>query len=236
MSELTPEELRKRRLARLGGGPTTDVPVVPGVNPIPPSETPQDVEGIGNIPGAWGSPEQDPSGKRSKPLACSEEGVDLLLPPSQEPAACPTETPCGDVHMQTVDTDNDSCEKSFLSQLDVDSGIENMEVDELERRDSIKHKESKETIDEQVQACLSRVFRACWQPLAMPPGAELPESTHLPQTACLLQLRQPDSYSELIQQVLTESLQLLRLSEQNPFVEPAPGRDGKEATLGASLW
>ncbi|KAM7304852.1 hypothetical protein ISCGN_014752 [Ixodes scapularis] len=174
MSELTPEELRKRRLARLAGT-VSDAPAVRGSRAPEEEGAPEEAAGAAACSRSepWESPHQDPC---KRPKAQPETAPDS----SATAKACPMESESGDVHMQTVDTDNDSCEKSFLSQLDVDSGIENMEVDELERRDSIKHRESKETVEEQVQACLGRVFQARWCPNVATPLEAV--AVALPQT------------------------------------------------------
>ncbi|XP_029835041.3 ubiquitin conjugation factor E4 B isoform X1 [Ixodes scapularis] len=217
MSELTPEELRKRRLARLAGT-VNDAPAVRGSRAPEEEGAPEEVAGAAACSRSepWESPHQDPC---KRPKAQPETAPDS----SATAKACPMESESGDVHMQTVDTDNDSCEKSFLSQLDVDSGIENMEVDELERRDSIKHRESKETVEEQVQACLGRVFQARWCPNVATPSEAV--AVALPQTEAACFQLQSAPFGELIQHILSESLQLIRLCEHNPFQKAGPAED-----------
>ncbi|CAN8015971.1 unnamed protein product, partial [Ixodes persulcatus] len=218
-------QLRKRRLARLAGT-VSDAPAVRGSRAPEEDGTPEEaVAGAAACSRSelWESPHQDPC---KRPKAQPETAPDS----SATAKACPMESESGDVHMQTVDTDNDSCEKSFLSQLDVDSGIENMEVDELERRDSIKHRESKETVEEQVQACLGRVFQARWCPSVATPSEAV--AVALPQTEAACFQLQSAPFGELIQHILSESLQLIRLCEHNPFQKAGRAEDDSPIPSG----
>lgn len=66
-----------------------------------------------------------------------------------------------------MDIDGVSCEKS-MSQVDVDSGIENMEVDENDRREkrSLSDKEPSsgpEVSEEQALQLVCKIFRVSWK-------------------------------------------------------------------------
>ncbi|KAL6081988.1 hypothetical protein STEG23_002242, partial [Scotinomys teguina] len=68
---------------------------------------------------------------------------------------------------QSMDIDGVSCEKS-MSQVDVDSGIENMEVDENDRREkrSLSDKElssGPEVSEEQALQLVCKIFRVSWK-------------------------------------------------------------------------
>uniref|UniRef100_A0A2K6FQK0 Ubiquitin conjugation factor E4 n=1 Tax=Propithecus coquereli TaxID=379532 RepID=A0A2K6FQK0_PROCO len=68
---------------------------------------------------------------------------------------------------QSMDIDSVSCEKS-MSQVDVDSGIENMEVDENDRREkrSLSDKEPSsgpEVSEEQALQLVCKIFRVSWK-------------------------------------------------------------------------
>ncbi|NWW39146.1 UBE4B factor, partial [Panurus biarmicus] len=68
---------------------------------------------------------------------------------------------------QSMDIDSVSCEKS-MSQVDVDSGIENMEVDENDRREkrSLADKEplsGSEVSEEQALQLVCKIFRVSWK-------------------------------------------------------------------------
>ncbi|XP_027643218.1 ubiquitin conjugation factor E4 B isoform X2 [Falco biarmicus] len=68
---------------------------------------------------------------------------------------------------QSMDIDSVSCEKS-MSQVDVDSGIENMEVDESDRREkrSLTDKEplsGSEVSEEQALQLVCKIFRVSWK-------------------------------------------------------------------------
>nr|XP_042128406.1 ubiquitin conjugation factor E4 B isoform X1 [Peromyscus maniculatus bairdii] len=68
---------------------------------------------------------------------------------------------------QSMDIDGVSCEKS-MSQVDVDSGIENMEVDESDRREkrSLSDKEPSsgpEVSEEQALQLVCKIFRVSWK-------------------------------------------------------------------------
>ncbi|XP_010214528.1 PREDICTED: ubiquitin conjugation factor E4 B, partial [Tinamus guttatus] len=68
---------------------------------------------------------------------------------------------------QSMDIDSVSCEKS-MSQVDVDSGIENMEVDENDRREkrSLSDKEplsGSEVSEEQALQLVCKIFRVSWK-------------------------------------------------------------------------
>ncbi|CAN7985714.1 unnamed protein product, partial [Ixodes hexagonus] len=208
-------QLRKRRLARLAGT-VTESPVVRNVRAPEEAGAPEEAAATAGAAASsesepWESLHQDPC---KRPKAQPE-----VAPDNPPPKACSLESESGDVHMQAVETDNDSCEKSFLSQLDVDSGIENMEVDELDRRDSIKNRQSEKTISAEIPNF--RAHSASYWPLF----TSLMSILNSRATSALYWSHFMSSYSELIQHVLAESLQLIRLCEHNPFQKAAPAED-----------
>ncbi|XP_064461145.1 ubiquitin conjugation factor E4 B-like [Ornithodoros turicata] len=181
MSELTPEELRKRRLARLGG---TETPAQDKAAPL--EEAPPEA--------LWTTAGADEPCKRQKSTAplLSERGENQKALERAE--------------SQSLDTDQE--EKS--SQMDVDSGIENMEVDELDRKERIRDGQ------EQVHPALNRILCLPGGPVTVPSA----DTFQVP-------------YGELIQQMLAENVQVLL---QTPVDSTCPqGRSRPESPESVAL-
>ncbi|XP_066992504.2 ubiquitin conjugation factor E4 B isoform X2 [Anabrus simplex] len=141
MSELSQEEIRKRRLARLaaidtGAGPSTVGQLAPPSpsNVAPPSPS-------------------TPGPSNSQP--------ELVTPPplgTQKSDSQSTDT------SSQMEVDEPNCEKSGLvSQVDVDSGIENMEVEESDRKETGTSSSCTEVSEEQVHSAVSRVLCVSWR-------------------------------------------------------------------------
>ncbi|CAL8254525.1 unnamed protein product [Arctogadus glacialis] len=233
MEELSADEIRRRRLARLAGGPTSQ-PSTPLSTPLtsPQRETPP-----GPLPG--------PSGASSQPLppaaaqalglnvhsgtpATSPMGASGVVYGSQssEGVSSLSSSPSNSLETQSqslsrsqsMDIDTASCEKS-MSQVDVDSGIENMEVDESDRRDkrTLAEKESSANSDvseEQALQLICRILRVSWKE----PDRDV---IYLPSLAAEFHQSPKDVYSDfkdLIGQILMEALLMSSPSRvHNPF-------------------
>lgn len=260
MSELTPDELRKRRLARLGGltsplssnsstGPSRQNSVPPeacsdGVNieappPLsaPPSVcTPPTFPLPGNEQHCSALNQQNSqhlspgstcanssgvvSAQGQKPLSWStsvgnlSEDSKLDVSGAHCKKQLSVEPQC--MYSQSMDTDSVSFDKSS-SQVDVDSGIENMEVDELERKETGKRQRdcsvSCDLTEEQVHLALSRIFKISWK-------EKITETVFLPGVSASFQQSLFDGtgyHKDLIQQIIMEVLELLQNEEENPF-------------------
>ncbi|KFP75349.1 Ubiquitin conjugation factor E4 B, partial [Acanthisitta chloris] len=165
-----PEQIRRRRLARLAGGSSSQ-PSTPLTSPQ--RETP---------PGPPGPPAPGPSHSlglnvhsmtpATSPIGAagvahrsqSSEGVSSL---SSSPSNSLETQSQSLSRSQSMDIDSVSCEKS-MSQVDVDSGIENMEVDENDRREkrSLTDKEplsGSEVSEEQALQLVCKIFRVSWK-------------------------------------------------------------------------
>lgn len=252
MSELTPEELRKKRLARLGcltsaTGDTAnssqnnsslgESPLPITVNRLTPSipvcastsdnSTPNSSFQYSSVPSLKEDQKLNQSseenvgpewcdfdeGNASKSVDCQDLNINAV---GQYQKHSSIESQGVDV--QTMDTDNDSCEKSSLSQVDVDSGIENMEVDELERKDSGKRQRDCSTncdlTEEQVYNALSRIFCVSWK-------EETSNTIFLPNIAkayCLTHEEGLGSHKDLIQQIIVDVLLNLKLHGYNTLI------------------
>uniref|UniRef100_A0A8C2YBS2 Ubiquitin conjugation factor E4 B n=1 Tax=Coturnix japonica TaxID=93934 RepID=A0A8C2YBS2_COTJA len=138
MEELSADEIRRRRLARLAGGPSSQ-PSTPLTSPQ--RETPPGPPAAAPTPGPSHSlglnvhsmtPATSPIGASGVAhRSQSSEGVSSL---SSSPSNSLETQSQSLSRSQSMDIDSVSCEKS-MSQVDVDSGIENMEVDENDRRE-----------------------------------------------------------------------------------------------------
>ncbi|XP_014216828.1 ubiquitin conjugation factor E4 B [Copidosoma floridanum] len=141
MSELNPEEIRRRRLARLASLDTTRTP---------PSGSPS----------ATTSPE---NGVPSSPSALQLQPPSAAVSPSVDPT--PPQLPEKETPMEVEDSSEKQCNSSGV---DVDSGIENMEVDDSDRREipprsRTTSSSSSEVTVEQVHAIVSRVLAVSWK-------------------------------------------------------------------------
>ncbi|XP_013772323.1 ubiquitin conjugation factor E4 B-like isoform X1 [Limulus polyphemus] len=238
MSELTPEELRKRRLARLIGTTETQENqpastssqegLQQASSPDEQKETPhtstsqqsqvqvcreqtaEDDEKkkvAPSIPSTLGGMNEREKGTFSEHISGSKEDKYQIGAGIQyhKTLAIDPQT----VESQIMDTD-DSCEKSSLSQVDVDSGIENMEVDEVERKESVKRQRKDSSIscdltEEQVHSTVSRILRVSWK-------EDIPDTVYLP---AVMEQDEETAYQDLIQQLLMEALQLFIAQDEN---------------------
>ncbi|XP_056399501.1 ubiquitin conjugation factor E4 B isoform X1 [Hyla sarda] len=171
MEELSADEIRRRRLARLAGGPSSQPttpltspqrenppgPPVAGPAPSAPNQLGLNVQGL--------TPATSPIGASGVAhRSQSSEGVSSL---SSSPSNSLETQSQSLSRSQSMDIDSVACEKS-MSQVDVDSGIENMEVDETDRREkrSLNDKESSagsEVSEEQSLQLVCKIFRVSWK-------------------------------------------------------------------------
>ncbi|XP_056363922.1 ubiquitin conjugation factor E4 B isoform X2 [Oenanthe melanoleuca] len=171
MEELSADEIRRRRLARLAGGSSSQ-PSTPLTSPQ--RETPPGPPGAAPAPGPSHSlglgvhsvtPATSPIGASGVAhRSQSSEGVSSL---SSSPSNSLETQSQSLSRSQSMDIDSVSCEKS-MSQVDVDSGIENMEVDENDRREkrSLTDKEplsGAEVSEEQALQLVCKIFRVSWK-------------------------------------------------------------------------
>uniref|UniRef100_A0A2K6SQG5 Ubiquitin conjugation factor E4 n=1 Tax=Saimiri boliviensis boliviensis TaxID=39432 RepID=A0A2K6SQG5_SAIBB len=171
MEELSADEIRRRRLARLAGGQTSQ-PTTPLTSPQ--RENPPGPPIAASAPGPSQSlglnvhnmtPATSPIGASGVAhRSQSSEGVSSL---SSSPSNSLETQSQSLSRSQSMDIDGVSCEKS-MSQVDVDSGIENMEVDENDRREkrSLSDKEPSsgpEVSEEQALQLVCKIFRVSWK-------------------------------------------------------------------------
>ncbi|NXK66139.1 UBE4B factor, partial [Sylvietta virens] len=164
-------QIRRRRLARLAGGSSSQ-PSTPLTSPQ--RETPPGPPGSAAAPGPSHSlglsvhsitPATSPIGAAGVAhRSQSSEGVSSL---SSSPSNSLETQSQSLSRSQSMDIDSVSCEKS-MSQVDVDSGIENMEVDENDRREkrSLTDKEplsGSEVSEEQALQLVCKIFRVSWK-------------------------------------------------------------------------
>ncbi|NXA66840.1 UBE4B factor, partial [Mohoua ochrocephala] len=167
----SPLQIRRRRLARLAGGSSSQ-PTTPLTSPQ--RETPPGPPGAAPAPGPSHSlglnvhsmtPATSPIGASGVAhRSQSSEGVSSL---SSSPSNSLETQSQSLSRSQSMDIDSVSCEKS-MSQVDVDSGIENMEVDENDRREkrSLTDKEplsGSEVSEEQALQLVCKIFRVSWK-------------------------------------------------------------------------
>ncbi|XP_068094965.1 ubiquitin conjugation factor E4 B isoform X1 [Hyperolius riggenbachi] len=171
MEELSADEIRRRRLARLAGGPSSQptTPLTspqrenpPGPPPAAPAPGASHQLGL-NVQGI--TPATSPiGGSGVAHRSQSSEGVSSL---SSSPSNSLETQSQSLSRSQSMDIDSVACEKS-MSQVDVDSGIENMEVDEHDRREkrSLTDKEQSsgsEVSEEQSLQLVCKIFRVSWK-------------------------------------------------------------------------
>ncbi|KAL1021148.1 hypothetical protein UPYG_G00009400 [Umbra pygmaea] len=235
MEELSADEIRRRRLARLAGGQTSQ-PSTPLSTPLtsPQRETPP-----GPLPGTSGATTQPIPPATSHSLGINVQSVTPATSPmctsgvayrsqSSEGVSSLSSSPSNSLETQSqslsrsqsMDIDTASCEKSSMSQVDVDSGIENMEVEDTDRRDkrNLAEKESAENSDvseEQALQLICKILRVSWKDQDR-------DVIYLPSLAAEFNQSSPkDIYSDfrdLIGQILMEVLMMSTQSHiHNPF-------------------
>ncbi|XP_056128765.1 ubiquitin conjugation factor E4 B [Lampris incognitus] len=233
MEELSADEIRRRRLARLAGGQSSQ-PSTPLSTPLtsPQRETPP-----GPLPGPSGAPSQPlpPAASQSLGLnvhsgtpATSPMGASGVAYGSQssEGVSSLSSSPSNSLETQSqslsrsqsMDIDTASCEKS-MSQVDVDSGIENMEVEDSDRREkrNLAEKESSANSDvseEQALQLICKILRVSWKDQDR-------DVIFLPLLAAEFHQSPKDVYADfkdLIGQILMEVLMMSTQSrDHNPF-------------------
>ncbi|XP_016368669.1 ubiquitin conjugation factor E4 B isoform X2 [Sinocyclocheilus rhinocerous] len=225
MEQLSPEEIRRRRLARLAGGQTSQ-PSTPLTSPQ--RETP---------PGPSGASSQPVPPAPSHTLGLNAQNVTPATSPmgasgvayrsqSSEGVSSLSSSPSNSLETQSqslsrsqsMDIDTASCEKS-MSQVDVDSGIENMEVEDSDRREkrNLAEKDSSSSSDvseEQALHLICKILRVSWKDQDR-------DVIFLPSLAAEFQKNPRDVYSDfkdLIGQILMEALMMsTRSRDCNPF-------------------
>uniref|UniRef100_A0A672ICS7 Ubiquitin conjugation factor E4 B n=1 Tax=Salarias fasciatus TaxID=181472 RepID=A0A672ICS7_SALFA len=230
---LFPFKIRRRRLARLAGGQTSQ-PSTPLSTPLtsPQRETPP-----GPLPGPSGAAPQPvpPAASQSLGLnvhsgtpATSPMGTSGVAYGSQssEGVSSLSSSPSNSLETQSqslsrsqsMDIDPASCEKS-MSQVDVDSGIENMEVEDSDRREkrNLTEKETSANSDvseEQALQLICKILRVSWKDQDR-------DVIFLPSLAAEFHQNPKDAYSDfkdLIGQILMEVLMMSTQSRvHNPF-------------------
>ncbi|XP_041062283.1 ubiquitin conjugation factor E4 B isoform X2 [Carcharodon carcharias] len=220
MEELSADEIRRRRLARLAGGltsqPTTPLTSPqrenpPGVSAATPGISQNMALSVQSV-----TPATSPIGATGVAhRSQSSEGVSSL---SSSPSNSLENQSQSLSRSQSMDIDSVSCEKS-MSQVDVDSGIENMEVDEGDRREkrSLTDKEpslGSDVSEEQALSLICKIFRVSWKERDR-------DVIFLPGLAAEFKQNAKEVFSDwkdLIGQILMEVLMLsTQMPEDNPF-------------------
>ncbi|KAG5835651.1 hypothetical protein ANANG_G00246280 [Anguilla anguilla] len=119
---------------------------------------------------------------------------------------------------QSMDIDTASCEKSSMSQVDVDSGIENMEVEENDRREkrnpADKDSSGQDVSEEQALQLICKILRVSWKERDR-------DVIFLPSLATEFHQHPKEVYADfkdLIGQILMEVLMMSTQSrDDNPF-------------------
>ncbi|XP_031235357.1 ubiquitin conjugation factor E4 B isoform X2 [Mastomys coucha] len=222
MEELSADEIRRRRLARLAGGQTSQ-PTTPLTSPQ--RENPPGPPIAASAPGPSQSlglnvhnmtPATSPIGAAGVAhRSQSSEGVSSL---SSSPSNSLETQSQSLSRSQSMDIDGVSCEKS-MSQVDVDSGIENMEVDENDRREkrSLSDKEPSsgpEVSEEQALQLVCKIFRVSWEDRDR-------DVIFLPSLSAQFKQNPKEVFSDfkdLIGQILMEVLMMsTQTRDENPF-------------------
>ncbi|XP_052828184.1 ubiquitin conjugation factor E4 B isoform X1 [Octopus bimaculoides] len=237
MSELTPDEIRRRRLARLGGNTAGSSKSTDKIIPHDKDKTSNNVSStfcqsmeVEQTQGAAALPkETNAADNKSYALLkrCRME-TDLKRESGNKrkmerkgkrkyvkskTKAC-VESISSDAQQQQHQMDTDSeyaAEKNNHSQVDVDSGIETMEVDDSDR---IEHKRKRdasigsEATETQVLNSIIRIFLVSWR------EQRDPGTLHIPCLAEAFNEKEKD-YKEIINQIVMETLHLIYSSPEN---------------------
>nr|CAD7587727.1 unnamed protein product [Timema genevievae] len=194
MSELSQEEIRRRRLARLAALDMNVSPTVIGQESLP-----------------------SPS-IAMVPLSPSTPGPSHVNIETGPPA---TEAPLSDLRgAEDTSSQMEVDEKSSVSQVDVDSGIENMEVEEGDRKDRNRtFSSSTEVTEEHVVSGVIRVLGVSW--LERAEGVFFLPETAAAYRAALEEGAYSLDVQDLVSQALMEVLALFKRGE-NPMTDIAP--------------
>ncbi|GLG94106.1 Ubiquitin conjugation factor E4 B [Gryllus bimaculatus] len=202
MSELSQEEIRKRRLARLAAIDTAAAAAPSTSGQLAPPSPSNAVPSSPSTPGP------------------SNSNHEIATPPplgTQKSDSQSTDT------SSQMEIDDAPCEKnSLVSQVDVDSGIENMEVEDSDRKEAgARHRTSSsctEVSEDQVQATVSRVLCVSWK-------EKTEGSIFLSETASAVRDSVQEGQSSFDAQALIEVLSMFNRGE-NPL---------QEVTIGVSV-
>uniref|UniRef100_A0A8C4QBJ8 Ubiquitin conjugation factor E4 B n=1 Tax=Eptatretus burgeri TaxID=7764 RepID=A0A8C4QBJ8_EPTBU len=236
MEELTPDEIRRRRLARLGQMSQPTTPLTSPQQENLPSSSPIAIVTASPVVGemdtlisvsANESLSEGPHGSLSSItspiIATASAGFDQ----SASFGCSPPFSGESRTHMfsrsQSMEIDGASADKS-CSQMDVDSGIENMEVEESERREKRSTtkvisllRERGENTPEQLLQLTCRILRVSCDH----PGRDL---IFLPGLEPDFSLQPPGDCKDMIGQILMEVLIMRsRPLVENPFASIAAG-------------
>uniref|UniRef100_A0AAY5EBP7 Ubiquitin conjugation factor E4 B n=1 Tax=Electrophorus electricus TaxID=8005 RepID=A0AAY5EBP7_ELEEL len=216
-------QIRRRRLARLGGGQTSQ-PTTPLSTPLtsPQRETPPAPSHTLGLNAQNVTPATSPMGASGVAYRSqSSEGVSSL---SSSPSNSLETQSQSLSRSQSMDIDTASCEKS-MSQVDVDSGIENMEVEDSDRRekrnlaekvlsDGTDSSSNPDVSEEQALQLVCKILRVSWK-------EQDRDVIFLRSLAAEFQQNPKDVYSDfkdLIGQILMEVLMMSTQSRDcNPF-------------------
>ncbi|XP_053378562.1 ubiquitin conjugation factor E4 B-like [Mercenaria mercenaria] len=228
MSELTPDEIRRRRLARLQGNrsapstPASSTSSNAGESPslLVGSENQSGTESPGQMDTqsveSQASEDTGMSSNHGSAASLSSSQGSTPRPSSRTPPASLKVEPVGGDSSQTADMD--CSEKHTQSQMDVDSGIETMEVDELESRQEAKRRRDasigSEATDEQMINSICRVFQVSYKD-------KTPSAIHLPEVTETVQQEAVDT-KEVINQTVMDVLFKIKESDTNPVLSLKP--------------
>ncbi|KAL3273001.1 hypothetical protein HHI36_014457 [Cryptolaemus montrouzieri] len=227
MSELSQEEIRRRRLARLAalerGSPSSSVS--PPQTPI--SQSPSNSQRA-TSPDPFNASDQKEDDKDAKPDSRkSNESNDGVFQVPSKPIDMPcsskarsrappqrSDSDTSSTHME-VDEVSGSADKVGGANTDIDSGFENMEVDEndLQRKERQRTSSSTEMTDEQLYCTVARVLGSTYKHSSR-------TRLYLPQTAEVLAQSQNMPLRELISMSIMEVLVMIKEgkgAENNPF-------------------
>ncbi|XP_075218617.1 ubiquitination factor E4B [Lycorma delicatula] len=201
MSELSQEEIRRRRLARLAALDTSQ-PSTSGSALSPSASTSSMI-----------SPSSSPCSLTPGPTRGPDFGL-RRTPPPQKSDSQSTDTSS----QMEVEESNQEKSGALSSQVDVDSGIENMEVEETkESRHRTLSSSGTEVTEEQVNNVVSRVLCVSWT-------QQSESATFLPETAAIINQRNREEQPSIdIQDLISQSLMEVMCqiaSGENPLPSP----------------
>ncbi|XP_022906656.1 ubiquitin conjugation factor E4 B [Onthophagus taurus] len=205
MSELTQEEIRRRRLARLGGfTPSPSGSVSPPITPL--SQSPgirTDSIDSEIVRSPTDGPEGSKESSEEHIFQVPSKPIDINAPSGSKQRSRPpppqrSDSDTSSTHME-VDEVGGCGDKTVLN-TDFDSGIENMEVDDSDSRKELNRNrnsstEATETTDDQLQSTISRVLLVSFN-----------DTTNTNKFFVLKTIEINGNYEDLISRSLTEVL------------------------------
>ncbi|EFA08149.1 ubiquitin conjugation factor E4 B [Tribolium castaneum] len=221
MSELSQEEMRRRRLARLAvldnvlpsgsvSPPVTPVSQSPAAQHSPPTTPEKDFEGVFQVPS---KPIDMPSGSKSR------------RPPPQR-----SDSETSSIHMEVDEASG--CADKAGANTDIDSGFENMEVDEtdVQKKDAPRQRTSSSATEITEEQLLATVLRILHSTLEQPSESRI----YLPQTATDVKTHPQTSIRDIISNALMEII--VQISQgNNPFKDLIPSNDTADTSSINSL-